>query len=209
MRYTSRIILILFTLQLVLFQELAQARVAVGRLQISPTAGIAVPIGSLRDTYRAGYTAGLSVDYMAAKRIMLGADVNAAHFTGSRRKVLEMFWEPRNVTYRLSLAEYGLHLRWYLTGPQYPNPFVEIGAGAVTLYSTELWHDAYWDRDYRSETVEVVTSRHFGAGLDLRISKLASGVVKVTYYHQDSGGGLPASHFWTARFALAFPFRSI
>jgi len=207
MKHAWKTTLFLLPSLLIYLPDRAQARVAEGQLQISPIIGIAVPLGTLRDLQRTGYTSGLSLDYMASEEIALGVDLNGTHFYGSSRRESTGWDGYRDVFYGCTLAHYGAHLKWYLTQPQYPNPFLEAGAGAVTTYSTRVVRQS--GMRSRNEDEKTVLGYRLGVGLDLKISRLASGLATVTYHAFDNPNGGMILHFWTARFALAFQFRPI
>lgn len=192
MRYTSRIILILLMLQLVLFPKLAQARVAEGQFQISPVIGIALPLGTLRDQQGPGYTVGLSIDYMVSDRVALGADLSGAHFAGYSQMqvyVWDGWGDPDTIrtAFASSLA-------------QYPNPFLDLGLGEAMFSSAQVVRQV--GGSYRYEDLRTRLAFRFGTGCDLRISQFASGLASASYV-------TGAVHFLTVRFALAFQFRPL
>ncbi|MBI5867391.1 MAG: hypothetical protein HZB43_03745 [candidate division Zixibacteria bacterium] len=184
----------------------ASARVGNGCLLLSPGFGGAVPLSKFRDDIRAGYTSGISLDYMVSESAALGVELSGTRFKPAVHEVRSGFFDgqPQRLLVRDSwkLVQYGIHARMYAAGAQAPNPFVEGGICATSAIFGQAGTLG------SSERVGTVLGFKLGVGFDLYISNFVSGVMTVTY-HTFNWSNEETYRFWTARFGLAFQFRPI
>ncbi len=184
----------------------ASARVGNGCLLLSPGFGAAVPLSKFRDDIRAGYTSGLSLDYMISEHAALGVELSGTRFKPAVHEVRSDFFDgqPQKLLVRDSwkLVQYGIHARMYVARAKAPNPFVEGGICATSAIFGQAGMFG------PSERVGTVLGFKLGVGFDLYISNFVSGLITVTY-RTFNWSNEETYRFWTARFGLAFQFRPI
>jgi opacity protein-like surface antigen len=149
-----------------------------GKIWLGANAGIGMPFGEFGNIAGAGFTIGLTGDYMVHSLLALGGELGLQRYGGDNDREKELsalYGTPASLT--INVIPVTVHAKYFLPANANLAPFVRAGLGLYHL-STKV--------DAGGTKVDESTTRvglQFGAGADFNTSTSVRYGVDVLYHY--------------------------